>query len=72
MQRFKGQNVHTPVDGVFKLILQMGDPQKALLSFELDQNIYIAFVGHLTPDNRAEERCPFYVIPAKDIDYLIT
>jgi len=72
MKRLVGENLHPPVRGVLQLVFEVGKIEEAPSSLELDQDVDVALLVHLAPDDGAEEGRSLDPILSQDLDYCIT
>ncbi len=69
MKRLVGEEVHAPVYGVLQLVFEVDEVEEALSPLELDQDVDVALLVHLAPDDGAEEGRSFDPILSQDLNY---
>ena len=71
MKRLVGEDVHPPVGGVLQLVFKVGEIEEALSPLKLDQDVDVALLVHLAPDDGAEEGRSLNPILSQDLDYCV-
>jgi hypothetical protein len=67
MQRPVSEKIYSPFQGIFQIELQTGEVEETLSAFELDKDVYVAFIGYLSPHNGAKEGGAFDPVLLQDL-----